>query len=357
MRPCEEAADCGKRSAHMVTQEQIAQKLGISRQLVTLALAGYPQVSKASRERITAAAQEMGYRPNPHARALRRGSTGILALWIPDQISSHYTRVGRELNHLAKDAGYELIVSDVANDRSAEQILSHVPMDGVFAVDAPHAVSAHLKSSPARIIPVISIGAYPSPKSDCVLIDLYAGAAAAMDHLLKAGFRRIVHATFETKEKNTNGRRRAYEEAMRQAGLTPEFFFYTASEEQRPVVRQSIQDYIRAQGRPEAIFCHSDDVALGIYRGLCDLKLRVPQDVALVGCDGIQDTEYLSSPITTIVQPVDKMCACAWDFLLKRLKTPASKRQFCLLKPELVIRESSRRPDGQSAWHDVTRRR
>ena len=80
----------------MVTQAQIAEKLGISRQLVTFALAGDPQVAKESRERIQAAALETGYRPNPHARALKRQRTGIIALWIPDQISTHYTHVARE---------------------------------------------------------------------------------------------------------------------------------------------------------------------------------------------------------------------------------------------------------------------
>ncbi|MEY3896570.1 MAG: hypothetical protein RLZZ214_2090, partial [Verrucomicrobiota bacterium] len=96
----------------MVTQAQIAAKLGVSRQLVTFALAGYPQVAKESRERIVAAALEMGYRPNPHARALRFKKTGIIALWIPDQISTHYTHVARELSRLVKASGHELIISE-----------------------------------------------------------------------------------------------------------------------------------------------------------------------------------------------------------------------------------------------------
>jgi LacI family transcriptional regulator len=327
----------------MVTQEQIAQKLGISRQLVTFALAGYPQVSDVSRKRILVAAQKPGYRPNPHPRALKRGRTGIIALWIPDQISTHYTRVARELNHLVKQNRHELIVTDVGNGRSAEQMLSHVPMDGVFAVDAPNAVRTHLQSNVAGSIPVISLGARRPTKTDYVQVDLQAGAGEAMQHLISSGFRRIIHATFERNEQSGTGRRMAYELAMRQAGLKPKLFFYPLSEQQRPIVRQSIQDYVRKHGCPEAIFCHSDDIALGIYRGLCDLKLRVPQDVALVGCDGIQDTEYLETPITTLVQPVTEMCATAWRFLLQRLDHPDMKRQHAVLKPELVIRESSRR--------------
>src|ERR1043166_7511509 len=99
----------------MVTQEQIARKLGISRQLVTFALAGYPQVSKESRLRILAAARKMGYRPNPHARALKHGRTGIIALWIPDQISTYYSHVARELNRLVKQTRHELIVSEICS--------------------------------------------------------------------------------------------------------------------------------------------------------------------------------------------------------------------------------------------------
>lgn len=324
----------------MVTQEQIAKKLGISRQLVTFALAGYPQVGVASRKRILAAAEKMGYRPNPHARALKNARTGIIALWIPDQISTYYTHVARELNRLVKQAKHELIISEVAN-AEAEQVLSHVPVDGVIAVDSPKAVQAHLDSAMTRSVPVISIGADRHDKTDCVQVDLLAGTGLAMKHLIDSGFRRIVHATFVTKDQPAATRRLGYSQAMTRAGLKPEFLYYPLSEEQRPIVRKLIQDYIRAHGCPEAIFCHSDDVALGVYRGLCDLNLRVPRDVALVGCDGIQDTEYLECPITTLVQPVAEMCAAAWQFLVQRLQQPKAKRQRAALTPTLAIRDSS----------------
>jgi LacI family transcriptional regulator len=326
----------------MVTQEQIARKLGISRQLVTFALAGYPQVAHESRKRILAAARKMGYRPNPHARALKRGRTGIIALWIPDQISTHYTHVARELNRLVKHAGQELIVSEVEN-AAAEQILSHVPVDGVFAVDAPDAVHAHLQSAVAGSIPIISTGADRPQKIDFVQVDLLAGTKKAMEHLLDTGFRRVVHATFVREGNRGEARRLAYSQAMRRVGLKPEFLYYPLSEQQREIVRRLIQEYIRDHGCPEAIFCHSDDVAVGIYRGLCDMKLRVPRDVALVGCDGIQDTRYLECPITTLVQPVTEMCATAWQFLVQRIEHPGTKRQSAVLKPKLAVRESSAR--------------
>ena len=119
---------------------------------------------------------------------------------------------------------------------------------------------------------------------------------------------------------------------------------YPLSERQRPVARQLIQDYVRDHGRPEAIFCHSDDVARGIYRGLCDAGISVPGDIALVGCDGIEDTEYLECPLTTLVQPVAEMCATAWGFLQMRLEDWTGPAQHAVLRARLAIRESSGRP-------------
>jgi len=329
----------------MVTQEQIAKKLGTSRQLVSFALSGYPNVAEASRERILAAARKMGYRPNPHARALKNGRTGIVALWVPDQISSHYSHVAREMSRMVKAASHELIVSEVGT-AEAEQVLSHVPVDGIFAVDAAEQVEAHLKSA-MTAVPVISIGAEFCDKTDFVRVDLGAGTKEMMKHLIGCGYQRIVHATFMHQTHPYAGRRTVYADAMRKAGLEPEFFIYPLSEQQRGIVRKEIKDYIRRAGKPDAIFCHSDDVAMGIYRGLCELGLRVPDDVALAGCDGIQDTEYLERPLTTMVQPVTEMCGQAWKFLENRLKRPETKPQRATLKPVLTIRESSCRPEAK----------
>lgn len=324
----------------MVTQEQIAKKLGISRQLVSFALAGYPQVAPASRKRILATAAKMGYRANVHARALKNSRTGILALWIPDQISSHYTHVARELNRLAKQGKQELIVSE-ATHGEAGPVWSHVPVDAIFAVDAPQLVRMHLKTPAAHRVPVISMGADCHEKTDSVKVDLRAGSVELMQHLLGTGVKRILHATFHQDDTPGADRRRTYTGAMTAAGLKPEFLCYPLSEQQRPIVRELIRKHIEAHGCPEAIFCHSDDVALGIYRGLCDLKLRVPQDVILAGCDGIPDTEYLECPLTTMVQPVAEMCRTAWQFLEQRLAKPRQPRQLAVLKPRLAIRASS----------------
>ena len=327
----------------MVTQAEIARKLGVSRQLVTFALADYPQVAKSTKARIVAAALEMGYRPNPHARALKSGKTGIIALWIPDQISTHYTHVARELGRLLRSSGHELIISEVGVS-DMKDIWSHVPVDGIVAVDASKPVQLELNALAAKNVPLVSVGTYPPTGTDHVRVDLEAGMREVMGHLIGSGFRRIAHATFVRKNLAAESRRLGYWQAMRDANLEPEFIYYPLTEMQRPVTRRLIQEYVGDKGLPEAIFCHSDDAALGIYRGLCDLGKSVPGDVALVGCDGIEDTEYLECPLTTLVQPVSDMCSRAWDFLQKRLDAPLRPAQRVVLSPRLAIRESSARP-------------
>jgi len=220
-------------------------------------------------------------------------------------------------------------------------VLSHVAVDGILAVDAPQLARVHCQSPAAQSIPVISMGAECYRATDFVRVDLLAGTRQVMQHLIGNGFRRIAHATFMRKDSPEASRRLGYARAMREAHLKPEFIYYPLSERQRPIIRRLIQHYIRQHGRPDAIFCHSDDAALGIYRGLCDLHIRVPEEVALVGCDGIQDTEYLECPLTTIVQPVARMCATAWEFMIERLDNPKRKRQQSLLEPKLEIRKSS----------------
>lgn len=324
----------------MITQAQIAKELGVSRQLVTLALSGHPHVATETRETILAAALKMGYRPNPHARALRMKRTGIIALWIPDQISTHYNHVARELSRFVKNAGLELIISEVG-DSDMRQIWSHVPVDGIVAVDASKSVLEELRGLIAKSVPVVSVGTYRSVETDHVEIDLKSGTSEAMAHLIESGLRRIAHATFVRKDDFQESRRSEYTRMMDEAGLVPEFILYPLDDKQRRITRELIKEYVSENGRPEAIFCHSDDVAIGIYRGLCDLNVRVPADIALVGCDGIEDTEYLETPLSTIVQPVAEICSTAWNFLQKRLDNPKASPQYATLLPKLEIRASS----------------
>ena len=324
-----------------VTQKQIADKLGVSRPLVVLALSDHPSVAEKSRARIKAMALKMGYQPNHAARTLARGRAETVALWIAGKYTPHYARVVRSTEIQLKQNRYELIVSDLAGRGAGEGSLisSRWPVDGILVMDAPWHVNAYLRTHPGRRLPCVSMGAYCSDETDSIAIDLFSGAVAAVEHLVNRGGRRIVHLTPTLENNPGEARRYAYTKVLKKAGLTPEFIVVT--DQSRATAREAVREHIRAHGCPDAIFCHNDDMAIGAYRGVYDMGLRVPEDVALMGCDGIEDTEYLPCPISTIVQPIEEMCALGGGFLRNRMEKPRTALQRAMLKPTLAIRDSS----------------
>jgi LacI family transcriptional regulator len=132
----------------------------------------------------------------------------------------------------------------------------------------------------------------------------------------------------------------AYQQGLAESGLPPELIDLPGQD--RATIRTFLRGYIQESGCPGAIFCHNDDAALAAYRALLDLDIRVPEDCALVGCDGIPDTEYLPVPITTIVQPYSALCETACQFLKRRIAEPDCPAQQATFAAVLEKRDSSR---------------
>jgi LacI family transcriptional regulator len=128
---------------------------------------------------------------------------------------------------------------------------------------------------------------------------------------------------------------------MAEAGKQVEYII--TPDEHRRSVASPLTDYIERHGCPDGLFCFNDDMAIGAYRTLKDLGRRIPDDVALVGCDGIDDLKYLDPRVSTIVQPLEHMCMIAWTFLERRIKNNALPLQHITVQPKLEIRESSQR--------------
>jgi LacI family transcriptional regulator len=109
----------------------------------------------------------------------------------------------------------------------------------------------------------------------------------------------------------------------------------------RSHIRNAVVRLAKDEGLPEAIFCYDDFAALAVIRGIKDVHLRVPEDCAVVGCDGSDECEFFDPPLTTVVQPVRQMCEEGWTRLLNRLRNPDAPQESITLKPTLAIRSSS----------------
>lgn len=110
----------------------------------------------------------------------------------------------------------------------------------------------------------------------------------------------------------------------------------------RDPARTAVTEHLRRHGCPDGLFCRNDEMAVGAYRAFCDLGIRVPEDVALVGCDGIEEAEYGYCPLSTIVQPFAQMCEAVWQLLARRMQPPDTPLEHIVLPAYLAVRHSPR---------------
>lgn len=325
------------------TIQDIADHLGLSSSTVSRVLNTRSRslISKSTTSRVLKAAQEMRYRPNYTARALATGKTNMIAYWSPDFRATYANQVAHQIHRLLKEQGYETIMSELNPSKAkpfGEHGLMQWKVDGIII----NGLTRWLDASPSRAIPrdipVVRISSEPDDFTDLVAVDLYAPSLRAMQLLLQSGRQRIAHLLTESTH-FAGGRHQAYQDAMAEAGRRPELILTTQGIPSDS--RHAVKQYIQANGCPDAIFCANDEMAIGAYRGLRDLGLRIPDDAALVGCDGIDLAEYLDTPITTIVQPVEQMCHEAWRLLQARMKHPDAPIRKVSLEAKLVVRESS----------------
>ncbi|MCW3095747.1 MAG: transcriptional regulator, LacI family [Chthonomonadaceae bacterium] len=328
-----------------VTIKNIASELGLSHATISRALNDRkdPFISDATRLRVRQAAEQMGYRPNLAARALATGRTQLIALWLKSLLTGYHAHVAHYMELQARQHSRKLVINilggpDDMQTGGEEDAAWNV--DGIIAHENSGPVRRLLAQYPSSSIPIVTTGTYSYlADGDMVGIDLYSGAREAMEHLVASGHRRIAYLVNGTSDFPAEPRRKAYTGVMGEAGLPEEGIVTT--DQLRATARNTVRAYVQEHGCPTALFCHNDDMAIGAYRGLLDAGLRVPDDIALIGCDGIEDTTYLECPLSTIVQPVEAMCALAWQFLERRIADPQMPPQQVTLQSHLAIRESS----------------
>lgn len=328
------------------TRNDVAYFARVSGATVSRVLSGRKDLSinEETRARVLEAASQLGYRPNQAARSLVTGRTNTIGLLTMDSFTPYSASIARHVTEQAERSGFRVAVQHYYTYRSVSQKVAFSPhwqVDGLIVFDLPRELQHEMEAWSRLALPLVAMGAYYPEQGDYVGVDLLGGAQQALNHLIAQGYRRLAFMMAVGTYHPTEPRCQAYDTLMQAAGLSAEFIYIP--ETTRAAARQGIAAYIGDHGCPEAIFCRNDDLAIGCYRGLCDMKLRVPEDIALVGCDGIEDTEYLECPITTIVQPVALMCAQAWDYLQRRMTEPTTSAQQKVLPTHLALRPSSQR--------------
>jgi DNA-binding LacI/PurR family transcriptional regulator len=308
-----------------VSLKDVAERAGVSVRTVSNVVSGFALVAPDTRERVQRVLDEVGYRPNAAARHLRGGRSGLIGLVVPEITSPYFAELAGHLVQQAEARSWLLLVQQTDGDADREhRLVDGAPgqmVDGV--VLSPWALSpADLGDRTGRT-PLVLLGEQDAGGVlDHVAVDSVAAARDATRHLIGLGRRRIAAVGPQPHLDNGTAARRieGYRQALAEAGLPHD-----------PALEAPVRRLHRADGadaarrlldagaRPDALFCFSDQLALGALHALADRGLRVPADVAVAGFDDIEDGRYANPPLTTVSPDKAAIATAALDCLADRL--------------------------------------
>lgn len=329
----------------------VAERASVSIKTVSNVLNDYPHVRPAVRARVLAAVDALGYRINHSARALRSGRSGAISLVVPDIRNAYFAELAAEVIDAAAADDLSVIIEQSGGVARRELELVQgrrtVPVDGVlYSVAGLGEEDAELLADlPA---PVVLLGEriFSGPL-DHVTMPNVEGARAATEHLLNGGRTRILALGSGPDETISSAglRLRGYREALASHGIEPDSGLVVDA---RPWLREGGADAMRAVLATkldfDGIVAFNDLIGLGALRVLLDAGVRIPDDVALVGFDDIDETRYTSPSMSTIDPGRREIAETALAFLRERIGDPgrAIPPREHLSAFRLQVRESSR---------------
>jgi len=335
-----------------VSIRDVAAKAGVSLATVSKVLndrsGSRIAVNTQTRVRETAAA--LGYQPNRFARGIAVRRTDTLALLISGLQNPFFLSVLEESEKQLMSVGYQVIV-DAAPSIDGTYVthgkLRGWPVDGALMWGGGEDKLSSFLGTQSVNLPVVYLGYRREDQSSWVAFDLYQGGKIAAKYLIDKGYTRLgfVHP-WDTSDEQRFPAFHGFQDACRsaQSKVDIETIRTVRYEETQ---RSGLETGLRiasmpAQNRPQAVMCHNDVIAIGLYHGLIRGGLRVPEDIALVGFDGIEEGQCLDKPLTTIHTPVDQFCRKAIDILLSKLSGgPEWPNEQCVLPAKLLRGETA----------------
>ncbi|WP_424980954.1 LacI family DNA-binding transcriptional regulator [Microbacterium sp. S308A+] len=321
----------------------VAARAGVSGQTVSRVVNGSSHVDPATRARVEQAMAVLGYRPHRAARALRTGRSHTIGVIAQTLATVGNSRMLQAVAEAAARRGYALTVVTLGADgRIAEAFgrLLEQGADGAIVLNEASALAADADPSGLALVVLDSA---PDPRFGVIGTDHAEGARLATAHLLARGHRTVLHVAGPRASFAAAMRERGWRAALDAAGaVAPEPVRGDWSARSGHAAARGILRRRGGEAGPVAIFAANDQMALGVLRAVAESGLRVPDDVAVVGFDDVDDAAEFLPPLTTVRQDFDALGDLAVRQVIVRVEEGGSvPADPPLLLPMLVVRESS----------------
>ena len=332
----------------IVTIQDVAARARVSAMTVSRVINSPARVAPTTRQRVEQAIQELHYVPNALATGLVKGRTRTIALIVSDISNPFFTIVVRGVEDVAQRNGYTVILGN--SDESFEKERQYVTallskrIDGLLIAPASGDSRATLDMVSRRGSPYVLIDRdIDGVIADSVTGDNIGGATILTGHLLSLGHRRIGLINGQRDVPTARDRRRGYEAALREHGITPDPALIIESSYRREEGYRAMQQILALplERRPTAIFASNNFLAVGAIEALRAANLAVPADIALVCFDDIELASALDPFLTVVSQPARSFGTIAAQFLFERLDGDVGRQpRRVVLTPELIVRRS-----------------
>jgi LacI family transcriptional regulator len=332
----------------MPTIQDVARRAGVAPITVSRVVNNSGYASEATRQRVEAAIEELGYVPNTLARGLRSKRTNTLALVMTDITNPFFTMIARGVEDAASAAGFTVIFCNTDESEEEEEKYTHIlaqkQVDGVLLIPArsnPDSVE-FLQS---KKIPVVLLDrSVPNVRTDIVRCDSKGGAYQLVKRLIELGHQYISIITGPQGVSTSDDRIAGFIQALSEAGLADHRRIYAGSFTQASGYELTTQT-ITDDPPPTAIFGANNFISIGVLKALRDYGLKVPEDISVVSFDDLPAAMIVNPFLTVAAQPAYEMGKMATDLLLTRLSGESSGEfQEIILPTEIIERQSSGPP-------------
>ncbi|MCM3788974.1 LacI family DNA-binding transcriptional regulator [Domibacillus indicus] len=329
-----------------VTLQQVADHAGVSRATASLIVRNSPSISEATRKKVLASMEELGYVYDRIAANLRSQSSSTIGVVVTDFANPYYSEFLTGVHHQLEKEGYTVFLattfdSDTKQDNLLSTMLEH-RVGGVILCPVSDNSPASIGKILQLDVPIVTaVREIPDLHCDYVGINYKKGVEMAIDHLIENGHTRIAFLGGISDSSAWKKRFEGYAAAHKKAGLAVDESLIFQSPVTREGGARTLDTSLKHEAPPTAVFCFNDLVAFGVMQRMRELNLQPGRDLSVVGFDNVLEAETFYPSLTTVEAFPKHIGINAADLLHKRIKDHMRDQERIILEPELFVRASS----------------
>ena len=330
-----------------VTLQDIAKEAGVSTTTISRALNDKPDVNPKTKNKILEIAKDLGYTPNLLAKSLRSKNSKTIGVVLADISNPFFATVAKGVEDAAHKRGYSIILcntdEEYEKEEEALQVLVEKRVDGLLIAPVQKEYEDILRIKEQKIPLVLVSRHFDKIETNSVVSDDVLGGFLATEYLIKKEHKRILYISGPLHISSASERLKGYKRALKEYKITFEEKLvkgYTAKMDKAYALMRKI---LKERLDFTAIFTFSDFLAFGVTKALREERLKIPDDIAVVGYDDIEFASILETPLTTVHVPKYRLGMKGANMLIDEIerKSTDRKSQKLIIKPKLMVRKST----------------